>query len=177
MIKAWADQLDTHPHTMGPLHGVPFCVSDDIDIEGLDTTLGLSVNLYKPKLETAVVVRVLQQAGAIPFCKTNMSQTTLPGSSGNPIFGTTVNPLNKALSPGGSSSGNGCLIKGAGVFFGLGTDLGGSLRIPAHMCGVASLRPTNHRNSDVGVARVLQDIAGCKSNSSFLALIPVFKIF
>ena len=164
IAQVWADRLDELPHAKGPLHGIPFCVSDDFDIEGMDTTLGLSANLYKPRLESAVLVRVLQEAGAIPFCKTNMSQTTLPGSSGNPIYGTTVNPMNKTLSPGGSNGGDACLIKCGGAHFGLGSDLGGSLRIPAHMCGVTCLRPTSHRNSDVGLGRVLHGIAGCKLN-------------
>ena len=161
-FQKWAEELDALPAAKGPLHGVPFCVKEDHDIEGMDTTLGLSTNLQQPKKDTAVVVKILQDAGGIPFCKTNLPQTTLSGSSENPIFGTTLNPLNKTLSPGGSSSGTACLVRASGSPFGLGSDIGGSLRIPAHMCGVATLRPTIRRISDIGIARILEDIAGCK---------------
>ena len=159
--------MDAMPQPKGPFHGLPFCVKDDHDIEGMDTTLGMSANLYKPKKESAVIVKVLQEAGAVPFCKTNLPQTTLSGSSGNPIFGLTLNPLNKILSPGGSSSGTACLVRAGGAPFGLGSDLGGSLRIPAHLCGVATLKSTSYRNSPVGVGRALEDIAGCKEISRY----------
>ena len=129
----------------------------------MDTTLGLSVNLYKPATDTCVVVKVLMDAGAIPFCKTNLPQTTLSCGSDNPIYGTTLNPLNKALGPGGSSSGTGCLVAAGGAPFGTGSDLGGSVRVPAHACGLATLRPTIRRNSGLGLKQAVEDLAGSKS--------------
>lgn len=154
--------MDAREEIKGPLHGVPFCVKDDHDVKGMDSTLGCSKYLYQPVSSTAVVVKVLVDAGGIPFCKTNLPQTTMSGASDNPIFGTTVNPLNKALCPGGSSSGTGCLVKAGGAPFGTGSDIGGSVRIPSHMCGIATIRPTIGRNSSVGLKPIFQDMAGCK---------------
>jgi len=65
----------------GPLHGVPFCVKDDTDVVGLDSTLGLANRLYKPAMESAVIVKVLQDLGAIPFVKTNVPQTLFSNGS------------------------------------------------------------------------------------------------
>ena len=143
---------------------MPFCVKDDHDIEGMDSTLGCSRYLFKPAAESAVLVRALQEAGAVPFCKTNLPQTTLSGSSVNPIFGLTRNPLNKKLSPGGSSSGTGSLVGAGGAPFGLGSDIGGSIRIPANFCGIAGLKPTIRRNSIKGLVGCFKGNAGCKAN-------------
>jgi len=65
----------------GPFHGVPFCVKDGTDVVGLDTTLGLANRLYKPASESAVIVKVLQDLGGIPFVKTNVPQTMFSGGS------------------------------------------------------------------------------------------------
>ena len=128
----------------------------------MDTTLGMSVNLYKPATDTCVVVKVLMDAGAIPFCKTNLPQTTVSGASDNPIYGTTLNPLNKSFGPGGSSSGTSCLVVAGGAPFGTGSDLGGSVRMPANACGLATLRPTIRRNSGLGHKQAVEDLAGCR---------------
>jgi len=74
-LQQWAKELDSLPEPKGPLHGIPFCVKDDTNVEGLDTTLGYAKRLYKPATDTAVLVRTLVDLGAIPFCKTNVPQT------------------------------------------------------------------------------------------------------
>ena len=80
--------------------------------------------------------------GAIPFCLTNVPQTMVSYACSNPVFGVTTNPLDKNRTPGGSSGGEACLIAMGGSILGLGSDIGGSLRIPAHFCGIPSLKPT-----------------------------------
>ena len=161
-FKEWADELDASAEIKGSLHGVPFCVKDDHDIDGMDSTLGMSINLYKAARDSCVVVKVLMDAGAIPFCKTNLPQTTFSGASENPIYGTTLHPQNKALNPGGSSSGTSCLVAAGGAPFGTGSDLGGSVRMPANACGLATLRPTIRRTSGLGLKQAVEDVAGCK---------------
>ena len=142
----------------------------------MDSTLGMSINLYKAARDTCVVVKVLMDAGAIPFCKTNLSHTTISGASDNPIYGTTFNPHNKALSPGGSSSGTGCLVAAGGAPFGTGSDFGGSVRIPANACGLATLKPTIRRNSSLGMKQAMEDVAGSKSSGVLILLILACKI-
>ena len=159
--QKYAEELDSLPEVKGPLHGVPFCVKDDHSVEGMDSTLGCSRYLYKPAAESAVVVKVLQDAGAIPFCKTNLPQTTFSAGSENPIFGLTLNPLNKKLTPGGSSSGTGCLVAAGGAPFGIGSDIGGSIRKPASFCGISGFKPTISRNSTKGVRGCFSGNAGC----------------
>ena len=131
----------------------------------MDTVIGCSKNLYKPQAESAVIVKVLKDLGAIPFCKTNVPQTGCSYGSHNPIYGTTLNPLNKSLSPGGSSSGTACLVAGGGAVFGTGGDgdSGGSLRIPAHFTGLSTLRPTKNRLSRNGLPNCLENNIGRKN--------------
>ncbi|CAG7817001.1 unnamed protein product [Allacma fusca] len=164
-----ADELDKLPKVKGPLHGVPICVKDDHHIEGMDSTVGYAKNLYKPKNETSVIVQVLQNAGAVPFCKTNLPQTVFTISSDNPIFGTTLNHLNTKLSPGGSSSGTGCLVGAGGAHFGTGSDIAGSLRIPSHFSGISTLRPTIGRMSGRGITQCLEECAGYIGVSGIMA--------
>ena len=87
----------------------------------------------------------MKELGAVPFCITNFPQTMYSFGSSNPIYGLTTNPYDKRRSPGGSSSGEGALIAQGGSILGLGTDVGGSLRIPSHFCGIVTLKPTTNR--------------------------------
>ena len=87
----------------------------------------------------------MRQLGAVPFCLTNLPQTMKSYACSNPIFGTTTHPLDKTRTPGGSSGGEACLIAMGGSILGLGSDIGGSLRIPAHFCGISALKPTHGR--------------------------------
>ena len=155
-------ELDRLQELKGPLHGVPFCVKDDHDIIGMDTTLGYSQNVYRPANRTATIVEVLMDLGAVPYCKTNVPQTLMSFGSDNPVFGTTLNPLNKLLSPGGSSSGSACLVGARGVPFATGTDAAGSGRIPAHFNGISSIMPTSRRLSSHGLALAIPGFIGGK---------------
>jgi Asp-tRNA(Asn)/Glu-tRNA(Gln) amidotransferase A subunit family amidase len=94
----------------------------------MDTTLELVKYLYKPAADSAVIVKVLQDLGAVPFCKTNVPQGIISISGTNPIFGTTTNAHNPKLSAGGSSAGTGALVGAGGAPFGTGTDVSDTLK-------------------------------------------------
>ena len=88
---------------------------------------------------------MIKELGGVPFCLTNIPQTMLSYGSSNPIYGATTNPYNTKRSPGGSSSGEAALLAQGGSILGVGSDVGGSLRMPAHFCGITSLKPTTNR--------------------------------
>jgi amidase len=123
---------------IGALHGVPFTVKDWIDTAGLPCTGGdPRFRNRRPDADATVVAR-MRQAGAILLGKTNVMVE-------NPVYGRTNNPYNLAYSPTGSSSGEAALIAAGGSPLGLGSDSGGSIRQPAHACGIVGLKPTTGR--------------------------------
>ncbi|KAI5834825.1 amidase signature enzyme [Schizophyllum commune Tattone D] len=135
----------------GPLHGVPISVKAVVDIEGVDTTIGFSQwAKHGPATRDADLVATMISAGAIPFVKTNVPQTMFAFESVNPLWGRTLNPHNPAFGAGGSSGGEAALIGGGGSPLGLGSDVGGSLRIPTAFCGIYSLKPGAGRVSAFG---------------------------
>jgi 2-dehydropantoate 2-reductase len=124
----------------GSLHGVAVAVKDNMDMRGLVTTNASTVGMPPPARDDAEVVRRLRAAGADCFCKTNLLEYA--AGSVNPTYGMTFNPRNPGRTSGGSSSGSAALV-GAGVCrHALGTDTGGSIRIPAAYCGIVGLKPT-----------------------------------
>eukprot|EP00936_MAST-01D_sp_MAST-1D-sp1_P002071 g2071.t1 len=134
-----------------PLHGVPISIKECIQQRGMHSTIGLAKRAELPAAaEDAVLVKVLRVAGAVPFCQSNIPQTMLSFECSNPVFGQTRNPYRARLCPGGSSGGEGCLLAGGASLLGIGTDIGGSVRIPAHFCGVCGFKPTKHRVSAIG---------------------------
>jgi fatty acid amide hydrolase len=134
----------------GPLHGMPVTIKDNIDVRGTDATLGTSARRGRPSRTDAVTVALLREAGAIIVGKTNVPQTLLSMECTNPVFGTTVNPWDVRRVPGGSSGGEGAAIASGMSVLGVGTDIGGSVRIPAAFCGLAGIKPTLHRWSNKG---------------------------
>ncbi|XP_006899076.1 PREDICTED: fatty-acid amide hydrolase 1 [Elephantulus edwardii] len=140
----------------GPLYGVPMSLKDPYDCMGHDSTCGISQFLEKPATEDAVIVKILKAQGAIPFVKTNIPQTLLSFDCSNPIYGQTLNPLNLKKTPGGSSGGEGVLLAKKGSILGMGTDTGGSIRLPASFCGIYGLRTTGYRLSYSGVSSVVK---------------------
>ena len=92
----------------------------------------------------------MRELGAIPFCLTNIPQTMLSYACSNPVYGCTTNPFDSQRTPGGSSGGEACLIAQGGSILGIGSDVGGSLRIPAHFCGITALKPTTGRLCERG---------------------------
>nr|XP_056700762.1 fatty-acid amide hydrolase 1-like [Euleptes europaea] len=144
----------------GLLYGVPISLKDSIDCKSHDSTLGLVKRLHKPATADAVVVQVLKQQGAIPFVKTNVPQSLLNYDCSNLIFGQTVHPMDHTKTPGGSSGGEGALIKSGGSILGIGTDVGGSIRIPSAFCGICGFKATANRISKRGI---VPSIRGQKS--------------
>ena len=133
-----------------PLHGVPFTVKDIFDTAGIVSAAGLeSRRGFVPKQDARAVSR-LKSAGAILLGKTNCPPGGGGGESSNPVYGQTNNPYALGRTPGGSSGGEAAILAAGGSPLGLGSDSGGSLRLPAHFCGVATLRPTVGRVPNTG---------------------------
>lgn len=150
--KELDETLESTGKTVGPLHGIPISVKDHIDVTGMDSASGLACWCYKRVAEKdAVVVRCLCQAGAIVFCKTANPQTLLAIETHNNIYGRTVNPYNARLSAGGSTGGEGALIGMGGSILGIGTDIAGSIRIPALWNGCYGLKPSTGRLPHTGL--------------------------
>jgi Asp-tRNA(Asn)/Glu-tRNA(Gln) amidotransferase A subunit family amidase len=130
---------------LGALHGVPVTIKDTIETAGLRSTSGSVVRQdYVPQTDAPAVAR-LKAAGAIVLGKTNAAEMAMDYTADNPVFGRTNHPLNPELTPGGSSGGEAVAIATCMSPGGLGSDLAGSVRIPAHFCGICGLKPTNGR--------------------------------
>ncbi len=125
-----------------PLAGVPFSVKEAIAVSGAPHTSGSVYRRGKVAAKDATAVQRLRMAGAIPFALTNMSEMSAQWECDNPVYGLTVNPHDPRRSPGGSSGGEGALVAAGGSAFGVGADTGGSIRIPAAMCGVFGHKPS-----------------------------------
>ncbi|VDN10991.1 unnamed protein product [Dibothriocephalus latus] len=134
-----------------PLFGIPISFKEHFGIKGYDTPRGLIKNLNKPASEDAVLVKVLRSAGAIPFVTTSMPPSGLSMDSSNAIFGEQRHFADKRRLAGGSSGGEALFIAGGGSPLGFGSDIAGSLRIPAAFCGISSLKPTFKRLSQFGL--------------------------
>ena len=128
------------------LAGVPFSVKDSIEVEGTVCTAGtLGRKSAPPSIQDATVVARLRAAGAIPIARTNLPDLLFAFESDNLIRGRTNNPYDFSRTSGGSSGGEAALIAACGSPFGLGSDAAGSVRVPAHFCGIASIKPTSGR--------------------------------
>ena len=140
-----ADGALAHGEITGPLHGVPITVKDSFDTKGIISTAGTKGRAsYIPQQDATAVAR-MRAAGAIVLGKTNLPELSLAYESNNLIYGRTNNPYDLSRTPGGSSGGEAAIIAAGGSPLGLGTDAGGSIRVPAHFCGIAGLKPTSGR--------------------------------
>jgi amidase len=130
---------------IGSLHGVPVTVKDTIDTAGLRTTSGSKIRVdYVPETDAPAVAR-LKAAGAIVLGKTNAAEMAMDYTADNPVFNRTNHPFDPRLTPGGSSGGEAVAIATHMSPGGIGSDLAGSIRIPAHFCGICGLKPTTGR--------------------------------
>jgi amidase len=130
---------------VGPLHGVPLTVKDTIDTKGLLTTSGSRLRASHIPDRNATAAARLTAAGAIIFGKTNTPEMAISYETDNPIFGRTNNPHDLDRTPGGSSGGEAAAIAAGLSPAGIGSDLSGSIRVPAHFCGIVGLKPTTGR--------------------------------
>jgi aspartyl-tRNA(Asn)/glutamyl-tRNA(Gln) amidotransferase subunit A len=135
----------------GPLHGIPISLKDNISTENIRTTAGSRIlGKFIPQNDAAVVTQ-LKRVGAVVLGKTNMHEFAYGVTSNNPHYGPVHNPWDLARIPGGSSGGSAAAVA-AGLCYGsIGTDTGGSIRIPASLCGIVGLKPTLGRVSIEGV--------------------------
>jgi len=130
---------------IGALHGVPVTVKDTIDTAGLRTTSGSKIRMdYVPAIDAPAVAR-LKAAGAMVLGKTNAAEMAMDYTADNPVFNRTNHPFDPRLTPGGSSGGEAVAIATHMSPGGIGSDLAGSVRIPAHFCGICGLKPTTGR--------------------------------
>jgi fatty acid amide hydrolase len=143
-----ADDRRARGDALGPLHGVPVSVKEALDVEGTPSTFGLPSRAGGEAERDCDYVARLREAGAIVIGKTNVAQLLLYYESDNPVYGRTNNPWNLERTPGGSSGGEAAIIAARGSPMGLGTDIGGSVRVPATFCGIAALKPTMGRTPE-----------------------------
>ena len=166
--------------TLGPLDGVIVSIKDLFDVAGEATRAG-STTLAdaQPATSDAPVVERLREAGAVIVGKTNMSEFAFTGVGANPHFGTPANPADKKRVPGGSSSGAAVAVADGMCEISIGTDTGGSTRIPAALCGVVGFKPTKERVSTEGafplsptmdsVGPIARNVADCAKADALIA--------
>ncbi|KAF4462408.1 acetamidase [Fusarium albosuccineum] len=146
---------------LGPLHGLPVSLKDQLHVKGVETTMGYvgwigtfegQKGTGKEKVHESELPRELRELGAVLYCKTSVPHTLMTGETINNIIGYVPNPKNRLLSSGGSSGGEGVLIALRGSPLGVGTDIGGSIRIPSAFNGLCGLRPSSGRIPYEGMA-------------------------
>lgn len=137
-----ADQAIARGERVGPLHGVPCTIKEFFGLKGMRRTGGMVRTQDAIAHEDAVLVRRLRAAGAIVLGSTNVPEGGLWMETYNPVYGRTNNPWDVRRTPGGSSGGEGAIVAAGGSPFGLGSDIGGSIRLPAAFCGIPGHKPT-----------------------------------
>ncbi|KAH8716771.1 amidase signature domain-containing protein [Phaeosphaeriaceae sp. PMI808] len=135
----------------GSLAGIPVSLKDSIQVKGFDISVGYSRNVGKPYKEDGAMVRILKDAGAVPFVKTQLPTTLLSFESTNDVWGQCSNPHNNKYSPGGSTGGESALLAFGGSRIGIGSDVAGSVRVPAHFSGCYSIRCSTGRWPKIGM--------------------------
>ncbi|KAH3907241.1 hypothetical protein HBI56_183750 [Parastagonospora nodorum] len=145
--KALDEHLNRTGQLKGPFHGLPISLKDNFNIKGKDSSVGFSSLVNDPAEYNATLVDVLENLGAVRYCKTNVPTAMMIPESVNNVFGRTISPLNRKVTSGGSSGGESALIAFGGSPIGIGTDIGGSLRIPAACTGIFTIRPSFGRFS------------------------------
>lgn len=145
-----ADRARRAGVSLGILHGLPITVKEAIDVRGMASTFGIAARAgHRAEADEAHIAR-LRSEGAIVLGKTNVAQLLFYYESENPLYGRSNHPEDATRSPGGSSGGEAALVATGASALGIGTDLGGSVRIPAHFCGIVGFKPTAARCPDPG---------------------------
>src|SRR5439155_7456578 len=138
---------------LGPLHGVPLVIKDNITADYPTTGGTPSLAAHRPK-HNATVVQQLLDAGAVVLGKTNLQELAYGPTNNNTAFGPAHNPYDSTRIPGGSSGGSAVAVAARLAPAGLGTDTAGSVRVPAALCGITSFRPTTSRWSQAGIVPI-----------------------
>jgi amidase len=147
-----ADAALARGELWGPLHGVPITIKDNVATRGLKTTnsFPLTEN-YVPDFDATAVAR-LRKAGAIILGKTNLPLLAMDYQTNSPLFGITNNPWDKSRTPGGSTGGGAAAVAAGLTSLEIGNDIGGSIRIPSHFCGIYGLKPTEYLVPNAGMS-------------------------
>jgi aspartyl-tRNA(Asn)/glutamyl-tRNA(Gln) amidotransferase subunit A len=135
----------------GPLHGIPYALKDNFATRGIRTTCGSKIFANRIPDRDCMVCKKLTEAGAVLMGKTGLHEFAYGITSNNPHFGAVRNPHDPSRIPGGSSGGSGAAVAADLVFFAMGTDTGGSIRVPASYCGCVGFKPAYGRVSRAGV--------------------------
>lgn len=145
--KLLDDYYEKNQTVIGPLHGIPISLKDQVNLEGIDSAIGYVGRLNNPmaKDQVSLIAEILENSGAVFYVKTTTPMAMMSGDTISNIYGYTVNSLNRKLSSGGSSGGEGSLIGAYGSLLGFGTDIGGSIRIPSSFQGLYGLRCSSNR--------------------------------
>eukprot|EP01080_Neovahlkampfia_damariscottae_P009568 gene9568-1771_t len=133
-----------------PLFGVPITIKESFAVKGMSHSSGIYTRKDIKASKNAVVVERLFKAGAIPLCVTNTSEGCFWMECSNHVSGITNNPFNTKMTPGGSSGGEAAIVSGCGAPFGIGSDVGGSIRMPAYFCGVFGHKPSSKLIPNLG---------------------------
>ncbi|KAL8949243.1 MAG: hypothetical protein Q9222_004632 [Ikaeria aurantiellina] len=169
MINPGAEKWVEDTNFKGPLAGIPVSLKDSIAVGGFDVSVGYSRNTGKPYGQDGTIVRILKDAGAVPYVKTNLPISLLSFESTNDVWGRTTNPHNKDYSPGGSTGGESALLAYGGGRIGIGSDVAGSVRAPAHFAGIYSLRCSTGRWPKMGMSTSMPGQEGIPSVFSPMA--------
>ncbi|KAJ5605226.1 hypothetical protein N7510_010380 [Penicillium lagena] len=160
--------LQSEINLKGPLAGIPVSLKDSVHVKGFDTTLGYSAKANQPLSEDGPMTKLLKDAGAVPYAKTALPITLLSFESANGLWGHCLNPHSPGYSPGGSTGGEAALLAQGGRI-GIGSDVAGSVRVPAAWSGIYSLRCSTGRWPKVGVSTSMAGQEGVPSVFSPMA--------
>ncbi len=166
---AAADEARRRGDPLGPLHGVPVTVKECFHVALTPATEGVGRFADEIIPADGPLVERLRRAGAIVLGKTNLPQLMLIHETDNPVYGRTNNPWNLERSPGGSSGGEAAIIAAGGSPLGLANDLGGSIRQPAHSCGICGIKPTTLRLTNAGTRDNLHGLEAIRPQPGPLA--------
>lgn len=169
MLSEAEDWAQNDVDLTGPLAGIPVSLKDSIAVKGFDVSVGYSCNTGSPCKEDGSLVKMLKAAGAIPYVKTNLPTTLLSFESSNDVWGRATNPHNTRYSPGGSTGGESALLAYGGGRIGIGSDVAGSVRAPAHFAGIYSLRCSTGRWPKMGMKTSMPGQEGIPSVFSPMA--------
>lgn len=148
--KALDDHLEKTGTIVGPLHGLPFSLKDNFMTPPYPSSIGMAAWANVPTEKESLVVTMLRDLGAVFYVKTNVPTSMMMGETNNRVWGETRNPIHKGLTPGGSSGGEAALLALSASPLGIGTDIGGSIRLPSAFCHLYGLKPSFGRFSTWG---------------------------